>query len=189
MLNTIEQLNKEARMLNSQREQMIGKKEMAEKAYRDSVNEYMAMYGVQINTANVEAEYERVEKEVKDNIEKLKANILSIKNGDYKNKKESEYVIDTEKTLDDVEVKTEEMVVKEEIKEEIAVNSNVEPVVPKVEETPVVKTVVKEEAKEEPVEKPSIDEGFDTTNIGWGNSGKSINDNFNDILGGTEFQL
>lgn len=185
MLNTIEQLNREARILNSQREQMIGKKEMAEKAYRDSVNEYMAKYGVQITTANVDAEYVKVENEVKENIEKLKANILSIKNGDYKNKKESVDVVDTGVMLDDVKVKTDEMVVKQEIKEETVVNSNVEPVMPKVEETPVVK----EEVKEEPVAKPSIDEGFDTNNLGWGNSSKSINDNFNDILGGTEFQL
>ena len=54
MLNTIEQLNKEAKMLNAQREQMIGKKEMAEKAYKESVTEYMSTYGVQITTANVE---------------------------------------------------------------------------------------------------------------------------------------
>lgn len=180
MLNTIEQLNKEAKMLNAQREQMIGKKEMAEKAYKESVIEYMSTYGVQITTANVEEEYARVEKEVKENIEKLKANILSIKNGEYKNKKES---VVTDKSVDttDVEVKVNEISVMDEIKEEIVINSTVEQVNAKVEE------VSKEEEK--PVSKPSIDEGFDATNIGWGANTNNINDNFNDILGGSEFQL
>lgn len=181
MLKQIEQLNKEARMLNSQREQMIGKKEMAEKAYNDIVKEYSINYGVNITANNIDDEYAKVEKDVKDSIEQLKSNILAIKTGEYRNKVDVELVA---KDSVGVEVipQAEKKVVVDDIKVEPVINLNVESVKVGVSTTKDV-----EESKE--IEKPALDEGFKVDANVWGSNGANINDKFKDMLGGSEFQL
>lgn len=174
MLELIEQLNKEARMLNAQREQMIGKKEMAEKAYKDAVNEYYNMFGVEINANNINEEYARVETEVKNSIEKLKSDIISIKNGDYKKEAEIKNSEEIQEGIDKlksdivgVQIEKEETKTVSELSGEPLISS----------------TVVEEPVVEKEIVKPNLDEGFDATKTGWGTT-TNIN-----ILDGSEFKL
>ncbi len=200
-IREIEELNRKAKILNSQREQSIGRQTVAKNQYQEAVREYKEKYGVELNTSNLEQEYLNVQNEVIKDTNDLKKTILSIEDGSYKNNIQTASVGESNQTVVN-NVNTVDSNVVEGTSNGITNTVNTSMIgysglgtstnntfgntttleTPKEVEKPNIEV----EKPNLDVEKPNLDVGF--TPSGWGTTTDTVNTNFEGILNG-EFQL
>lgn len=80
----VEQLNRKAQQLNAERQRSIGMKESARQAYEKAVFLYEQKYGVKLDDTNLQQEYNTVSTKMQEEYDELNKMILSIESGEYK---------------------------------------------------------------------------------------------------------
>ena len=93
-LEAIKNLNEVARVKNEERLRLKGAVDEAKKSYDNAVAAYATKYGVQLDSSNIQAEFDKVSTELSTAYAKLQSDIEYIESGKYKEKAVEETVVE-----------------------------------------------------------------------------------------------
>lgn len=79
----VEQLNRKAQQLNSDRQQKIGMHQAAQQSYDRAVLAYEQKYGVKLDDTNLQSEYNGVHTQLEQSYKELNDTVIKIENGDF----------------------------------------------------------------------------------------------------------
>lgn len=82
-IQQVENLNRKAQQLNSDRQQKLGMQKAARQAYERAVYAYEQKYGVKLDDTNLQQEYDSVHATLEQAYNQLNQLVLSIENGEF----------------------------------------------------------------------------------------------------------